>query len=112
MPTQDTAPPGWLQVSEAAQTLARTLLERYPAAFCAEPAAGSCTPGLRIMFRDLSGVVCGVSLRRSSGLAAGFQLLVHISLPAWRQTDLAPLPAPLPGQPMYYDTRACGHGGT
>ena len=39
MPTQDPAPPGWLQISEAAQTLACTLLERYPAAFCADPAA-------------------------------------------------------------------------
>ena len=39
MPTQDVKPPYWLQISEAAQTLAHTLLERYPAAFCAEPAA-------------------------------------------------------------------------
>ena len=39
MPTQDVTPPGWLQISEAAQTLAHTLLEQYPAAFCAEPAA-------------------------------------------------------------------------
>ncbi len=39
MPTPDTASPYWLQGSAAAQTLARTLLERYPAAFCAEPAA-------------------------------------------------------------------------
>jgi hypothetical protein len=39
MPTQDTAVPYWLQGSAAAQTLARTLLERYPAAFHAEGAA-------------------------------------------------------------------------
>jgi len=39
MPTQDTAAPYWLQGSAAAQTLARTLLERYPAAFHAEAAA-------------------------------------------------------------------------
>src|SRR6266849_6316367 len=39
MPTQDTASPYWLQGSAAAQTLARTLLERYPAAFHAEAAA-------------------------------------------------------------------------
>jgi ProQ/FINO family len=39
MPPQDVKPPYWLQISEAAQTLAHTLLERYPAAFCAEPAA-------------------------------------------------------------------------
>src|SRR6266567_6479655 len=39
MPTQDTAAPYWLQGSAAAQTLARTLLERYPAAFHAEGAA-------------------------------------------------------------------------
>ncbi len=39
MPTQDTASPYWLQGSAAAQTLARTLLERYPAAFHAEGAA-------------------------------------------------------------------------
>ncbi len=39
MPTPDTAAPYWLQGSAAAQTLARTLLERYPAAFHAEAAA-------------------------------------------------------------------------
>jgi hypothetical protein len=39
MPTQDTAAPYWLQGSAAAQTLARILLERYPAAFHAEAAA-------------------------------------------------------------------------
>src|SRR5712691_9319136 len=39
MPTQDTAAPYWLQGSAAAQTLARTLLARYPAAFHAEAAA-------------------------------------------------------------------------
>ena len=39
MPTQDTASPYWLQGSAAAQTLARTLLKRYPAAFHAEGAA-------------------------------------------------------------------------
>jgi hypothetical protein len=39
MPTQDTQLPGWLQGSAAAQTLARTLLERYPAAFHAAAAA-------------------------------------------------------------------------
>src|SRR5713226_8388029 len=39
MPTPDTASPYWLQGSAAAQTLARTLLERYPAAFHAEAAA-------------------------------------------------------------------------
>ncbi len=39
MPTQDVKPPYWLQISEAAQTLAHTLLERYPATFCADPAA-------------------------------------------------------------------------
>ena len=38
MPTQDVKPPYWLQISEAVQTLAHTLLERYPEAFCAEPA--------------------------------------------------------------------------
>jgi len=39
MPTPDTASPYWLQGSAAAQTLARTLLERYPAAFHADAAA-------------------------------------------------------------------------
>ena len=39
MPTPDVTPPYWLQISEAAQTLAYTLLERYPAAFGADPAA-------------------------------------------------------------------------
>jgi sRNA-binding protein len=39
MPTPDTASPYWLQGSAAAQTLARTLLERYPAAFHAAAAA-------------------------------------------------------------------------
>jgi sRNA-binding protein len=39
MPTQDTAAPYWLQGSAAAQTLARILLARYPAAFHAEAAA-------------------------------------------------------------------------
>jgi len=39
MPTQDTQLPGWLQGSAAAQTLARTLLERYPAAFHTAAAA-------------------------------------------------------------------------
>jgi hypothetical protein len=39
MPPQDVKPPYWLQISEAAQTLAHTLLERYPAAFGAAPAA-------------------------------------------------------------------------
>src|SRR5712664_649029 len=39
MPTQDTAAPYWLQGSAAAQTLARTVLARYPAAFHAEGAA-------------------------------------------------------------------------
>jgi hypothetical protein len=39
MPTQDTQLPGWLQGSAAAQTLARTLLARYPAAFHTEAAA-------------------------------------------------------------------------
>jgi hypothetical protein len=36
MPPQDTSLPGWLQGSPAVQTLARTLLTRYPAAFRAE----------------------------------------------------------------------------
>ena len=39
MPTQDTQLPGWLQGSAAAQTLARTLLARYPAAFHTAAAA-------------------------------------------------------------------------
>ena len=38
MPPQDTSLPGWLQGSPAVQTLARTLLARYPAAFRAEGA--------------------------------------------------------------------------
>src|ERR671926_33781 len=38
MPLQDTALPGWMQGSPAVQTLARTLLARYPAAFRAEGA--------------------------------------------------------------------------
>jgi len=36
MPPQDTSLPGWMQGSPAVQTLARTLLARYPAAFRAE----------------------------------------------------------------------------
>src|SRR5215211_3073068 len=36
MPLQDTTLPGWMQGSPAVQTLARTLLARYPAAFRAE----------------------------------------------------------------------------
>ena len=39
MPTPDVKPPYWLQISEAAQTLAHILLAQYPAAFYAEPAA-------------------------------------------------------------------------
>src|SRR5256714_6632566 len=39
MPLQDTTLPGWMQGSPAVQTLARTLLARYPAAFRAEGAA-------------------------------------------------------------------------
>ena len=38
MPPQDTTLPGWMQGSPAVQTLARTLLARYPAAFRAEGA--------------------------------------------------------------------------
>jgi ProQ/FINO family len=38
MPLQDTTLPGWMQGSPAVQTLARTLLARYPAAFRAEGA--------------------------------------------------------------------------
>ena len=38
MPLQDTLLPGWMQGSPAVQTLARTLLARYPAAFRAEGA--------------------------------------------------------------------------
>jgi hypothetical protein len=38
MPPQDTPLPGWMQGSPAVQTLARTLLARYPAAFRAEGA--------------------------------------------------------------------------
>src|SRR3954464_6914569 len=38
MPPQDTLLPGWMQGSPAVQTLARTLLARYPAAFRAEGA--------------------------------------------------------------------------
>src|SRR4029453_7286888 len=36
MPPQDTTRPGWMQGAPAVQTLARTLLARYPAAFRAE----------------------------------------------------------------------------
>ena len=39
MPPQDTTLPGWMQSSPAVQTLARTLLARYPAAFRAEGVA-------------------------------------------------------------------------
>jgi hypothetical protein len=38
MPPQDTTLPGWMQGAPAVQTLARTLLARYPAAFRAEGA--------------------------------------------------------------------------
>jgi sRNA-binding protein len=38
MPPQDPTRPGWMQGAPAVQTLARTLLARYPAAFRAEGA--------------------------------------------------------------------------
>jgi sRNA-binding protein len=51
MPPQDTSLPGWMQGSPAVQTLARTLLARYPAAF---RAAGAEVRPLKIgIDRDL-----------------------------------------------------------
>ena len=51
MPLQDPPLPGWMQGSPAVQTLARTLLARYPAAF---RAAGAEVRPLKIgIDRDL-----------------------------------------------------------
>src|SRR3989442_12462081 len=89
MPTQDTQLPGWLQGSAAAQTLARTLLERYPAAF--HTAAAAVRPlnigidhdirqALEVAPRVVSEVLRGYTRRRAyrAALAAPGALRVDL----------------------------------
>ena len=72
MPTQDVKLPGWLQISEAAHTLAHTLLERYPAAFRADP-AGVRPLKIRID-RDIRQAL-GVSRQVVSEVLSGYKYL-------------------------------------
>src|ERR671933_343063 len=97
MPPQDTTLPGWMQGSPAVQTLARTLLARYPGAFRAE---GAEVRPLKIgIDRDLQQaldvdpavlrtVLGGYTRRRAYRAAPGRR-------PPWRRLPLGQ-PRPLP----------------
>src|SRR2546428_11668955 len=105
MPTQDTAAPYWLQGSAAAQTLARTLLARYPAAFHTEAAAvrplkigidHDIQQALDVAPRVVSEVLRGYTRRRAYRAALAVPGALRVDLHGQPVAPVGAAPAPTP----------------